>query len=114
VSLAAFVAASASTSYPVGLRSLQTQVAKIRKGEALFADVKHSGRPPKVNEEQWDIVCGAVLAQSFSVDDSWICAFIHLNFGVKVDLSTVSRHMKMLGLTVKLTGKPTLDRCLSQ
>lgn len=108
VTIPQFASAASSTLYQVTKRSLQRHVAAVERGGNPFTDEKESGRRPTLTHDQWMVVSGAVLAHTKNVSDSWIRTWLWLNFGVKVDLSTVSRHMQSMSMTVQLSGKRPL------
>ena len=108
VTIPQFAAAASSTLYQVTKRSLQCHVAAVERGDNPFADEKESGRRPTLTHDQWMVVSSAVLAHTKNVSNSWIRTWLWLNFGVKVDLSTVSRHMQLMSMTVQLSGKRLL------
>ena len=110
VSIDVFVAASSETDYPVKKRTLEEHIARLRAQQPLFTEEKQSGRPPKLTDEQWFIVCGAILSQSFSCADEWVQAWIQANFVHKLDPSTISRHLCALRMTVQLTGSRPLPK----
>ena len=60
VSIDVFVAASSETDYPVKKRTLEEHIARLRAQQPLFTEEKQLGRPPKLTDEQWFIVCDFV------------------------------------------------------
>ena len=110
VPLSTFLAATNETAHTVSQRTLYRNVARIKSGEDPFSAEKQSGRPPKLDAEYWEIVCGAILATEGRVDLQWIVDFIEANFDVHYTASNVCMKLKDMSITLQLTSKRPMPR----
>ena len=104
VSLDVFLAANNETRFSVSRSTLFNHVAAIDRGEAPLSSEKKSGRPGALTGEQWDIVCGAILASEEKCDLAWVKDFIESAFGEEVSDSTITRHLAENRLTLQMVG----------
>lgn len=104
------LAAIQKTDYSCSRRTLFQNVAAIERGEEPFSAEKQSGRPPKLEEEKWEVVCGAILTTEGRVDLQWIVDFIMDNFGVEYTPSNVCMKLKDMSITLQLTSKRPMPK----
>jgi hypothetical protein len=56
----------------VSKSTFHRQVADVKRGVAPLSDKKDSGRPPLLSDEQWDVVCGAILSVEETTNLVWV------------------------------------------
>jgi transposase len=72
VSLEIFLKANNEAGFPVGRATLFRNVKAIDERKAPLSAEKKSGRPPKLTDEQWDVVAGAILLEKKKTDLQWV------------------------------------------
>lgn len=104
VALDTIIEALEKTKYAPKKRTLQLHVKRIREGEEPLSAQKRSGAKKKVSDEEWAIVAGWILLSSEIVDLPAVQTFLSTELDRNVSLPTISRSLKLLNLTLKLTS----------
>ena len=104
VKMSVIVEANKKIGFDIDASNLYRQIKKIRFTGSPLSDKKDSGRPSLLTDDQWCVVCGAVLNAEEEVDLVWLSKKIDDLFGVDMDFSTISKHMKKCNMSFKLCG----------
>ena len=92
------------TDYAPSRNILYEHMSKIKRGENMLSHDKHSGGHPKLMEEDWNIICGWILCQGSIPKLETVVKWIMVNFDVSLNKSTISRHLKEMGLSFQLAS----------
>jgi len=114
VSLDTFLKANKKTRFEVGRSTLFRQVQALKEGRAPLSAEKAGGRPPKLTDEEWHVVAGAILMEAEKTDLQWVATWIEKNLGVGMAFATISRHLNELDLCFRLTGGRPMPKLMTE